>query len=253
MSSGLYCAGCCCCTILIMVIVILAGSIKSLGVNTYGVDYSAITKTINPSVYTSGIHYVGFGHSFIEYPATIQTFEFSDSGSQTSSKVFARSSDGLMVNFRAQFQYQLTQGNLTKLYLRYGDDYKTPCIKFSIDSMSDQATQFTASEFFTNITTVKQSMEKRLADLLMNECFFIVSSLQIQNADLPNDFESSLSATNLAVQQVITEKQNQQGETIKQQNAINRAVIQAPRIVTKAEGEISAKVAQNKADMQYFE
>ena len=119
--------------------------------------------------------------------------------------------------------------------------------------MSDQATQFTASEFFTNITTVKQSMEKRLADLLMNECFFIVSSLQIQNADLPNDFESSLSATNLAVQQVITEKQNQQGETIKQQNAINRAVIQAPRIVTKAEGEISAKVAQNKADMQYFE
>lgn len=96
-------------------------------------------------------------------------------------------------------------------------------------------------------------MEKELSALLMNECFFIVSSLQIQNADLPNDFENALEATNLAIQQVITEKQNQQGETIKQQNAINRAVIQAPRIVTKAEGEISAQVAQNKADMQYFE
>ena len=155
MSSGLYCAGCCCCTILISVIVILAGSIKSLAVNTYGVDYSAITKTINPSVYTSGIHFVGFGHSFIEYPATIQTFEFSDTGTQQSGKIYARSLDGLMVNFRAQFQYQLTQGNLTKLYLRYGEDYKTPCIKFSIDAMSDEATQYSASSFFKNITNVK--------------------------------------------------------------------------------------------------
>jgi hypothetical protein len=49
-------------------------------------------------------------------------------------------------------------------------------------------------------------MEKELSDLLINECFFLVSSLQIQNADLPNDFETALEATNLAIQQVITEK-----------------------------------------------
>lgn len=252
MSSTGYCIGCCCCTILITTIVVLAGSIKTLQVNWYGVDYSAITKTINPTVYTSGIHFVGFGHSFIEYPATIQTLEFSDGDKASSGKIYGRSADGLMVNFRAQFQYQLTQGNLTKLYLRYGEDYKTPCIKFSIDSMSDEATRFTASAFFRNITNVKQSMEKKLSDMLMRECFFVVSSLQIQNADLPNEFEHALEATNLAQQQVITEKQNQQAETITQQNAINRAVIQAPRIVTKAEGEISAKVATNEATMQYF-
>ena len=57
----------------------IAMSIKSLGVNTYGLDYAAITKTINPSVYTSGFHFLGFMHSFIEYPATYQTLDFSDS------------------------------------------------------------------------------------------------------------------------------------------------------------------------------
>ena len=192
MSSGLYCAGCCCCTFLIATIVIIAASLKSLAVNTYGLDYSAITKTVNPSVFTSGWHWIGFGHSFIEYPSTIQTFEFSDAGSANYAKIYARSKDGLMVNFRAQFQYQLVQGNLTKLYLRYGEDYKTPCLKFAVDSMSDQSTKFTASEFFKNITTVKQAMEERLADLFINECFSVVSSLQIQNADLPNAFERAL-------------------------------------------------------------
>ena len=55
---------------MIVAIVMIAMSIKSLGVNTYGLDYAAITKTINPSVYTSGFHFLGFMHSFIEYPAT---------------------------------------------------------------------------------------------------------------------------------------------------------------------------------------
>ena len=96
MSSTGYCIGCCCCTILITTIVILAGSIKTLQVNWYGVDYSAITKTINPTVYTSGIHFVGFGHSFIEYPATIQTLEFSDGDKASSGKIYGRSADGLM-------------------------------------------------------------------------------------------------------------------------------------------------------------
>ena len=32
------------------------------------------------------------------------------------------------------------QSKLVPLYLRYGEDYKTPCTKFAIDVMSDEAT-----------------------------------------------------------------------------------------------------------------
>ena len=58
-------ARCCCCTcilVVIVTIVMVAMSIKSLGVNTYGLDYAAITKTINDQVYTSGFHFLGFMH-----------------------------------------------------------------------------------------------------------------------------------------------------------------------------------------------
>ena len=86
-----------------MVIVFLVLSFSSLPVNTFGLDYSPITKQISPIVFTSGFHYLGFMHKFIEYPSTMQTFDFSGNTDAVRGPIEARSMDGLMVNFRAQF------------------------------------------------------------------------------------------------------------------------------------------------------
>jgi hypothetical protein len=122
----------------------LALSFKSLGVNTYGLDYDAINKVISKDVKTSGVHFVGFMHSFIVYPSTYQTFDFSDNTGASRGAVEARTKDGLMVSFRANFQYKLSQKDLVKLYKKFGADYKTPCIRFAVDLLSDQATKFEA-------------------------------------------------------------------------------------------------------------
>lgn len=76
-------------------------------------------------------------HKFIEYPSQMQTMEFSDSPNANRGVVEARSKDGLMVNFRAIFQYQLNMKDLVTLYKRYGDDYKSPCIRFAVDCLND--------------------------------------------------------------------------------------------------------------------
>ena len=41
--------------------------------------------------------------------------------------IMGRSKDGLMVNFKATFQYQLLSDEIHTLYMTYGYDYKTPC------------------------------------------------------------------------------------------------------------------------------
>jgi expansin (peptidoglycan-binding protein) len=87
---------CCACTSLIGIIVIIA-SFSSLPVNTWGLDYSGIGKTINPTIFSSGIHFLGPAHSFIEYPTTLQTFNFKSGG--TGEAISARSIDGLIVTF----------------------------------------------------------------------------------------------------------------------------------------------------------
>lgn len=54
-------------------------------------------------MFTSGFHYLGFMHKFIEYPSSMQTMDFSKGADASRGPVESRSSDGLMVNFRAQF------------------------------------------------------------------------------------------------------------------------------------------------------
>ena len=140
--SGEACICCTCCGVIIAAVFAIILSFAQLPVNTLGLDYSPITKSIDNKVYQSGFYFLGFMHSFKKYPKTLQTLDFSDQYSADRGIIEARSNDGLMVNFRAQFQYQLNELNLLQLYLTYGDDYKTPCIRFAVDVMNDEAANF---------------------------------------------------------------------------------------------------------------
>lgn len=56
------------CIVLIGLIILLSASIKSIEINTFGLRYNPIAMTVEDKVYTSGIHWVGFACSFIEFP-----------------------------------------------------------------------------------------------------------------------------------------------------------------------------------------
>jgi len=146
------------CLAILSLIIFLSGAISTLEVNTYGLDYSNIGKTINENVYKSGIHFLGFGHSFIRYPSQMQTLDLGDGAKANRGMIEARSLDGLMVNFRATFQYQLNEKDLLTLYRKFGEDYKSPCIRYAVDCLNDQASKFQASMFFRNLTTVGTEM-----------------------------------------------------------------------------------------------
>jgi len=138
-------------------------------------------------------------HKFIEYPSQMQTMVFSTESNRDRGLIEARSKDGLMVNFRATFQYQLNMKNLIDLYKKYGEDYKSPCIRFAVDCLNDQAAQFQASMFFRNLTTVGADMQTKLEAVFLKECYARIQSLQLSKADLPQKFEDALQATNVAI------------------------------------------------------
>ena len=64
---------CCCCSITTIIAtgVLVLFSYASLDATEYGLDYSKITKTIDKTVYSSGYHFLGFGHSFVRFPSTV--------------------------------------------------------------------------------------------------------------------------------------------------------------------------------------
>ena len=153
--------GCICCSICcaaVVVVIFVSMSLSSLPVNTIGLNYSPIMKTINPKIYDSGFYFLGFMNKFIEYPSQIMSIDFSDEKGNDRGPVESRSVDGLQVKFSVQFQFTLNRGSLRELYTRYGEDYRSPCIRYAVDIFSDRASKFTASQFFSDLGTVQEDM-----------------------------------------------------------------------------------------------
>lgn len=133
-------AKCCCamcCLTVIVVVIFVSLSVSSLPVNTYGLDYSPIQKTINDRVFDSGFHFIGFMHKFLEYSSSTMSFEFSDDKNADRGQIVSRSTDGLEVSFSATIQYTFDRNRLKELYMKFGDNYKDPCIRYAVDILND--------------------------------------------------------------------------------------------------------------------
>lgn len=128
---------CCAITSAITLLILLINSFSSLEFNEYGLDYSSITKSINEKPYTAGIHFLGVGHSFIKFPKTVQTIEFSKEKSANSAPLKSRTSDGLEVTLEISFQYKLIYEHIYDLYLKFGPVYQPTFERMAIDILTD--------------------------------------------------------------------------------------------------------------------
>ena len=94
----------------------MATSFATIDPNNVGLDYNSITLSINKNtLFPSGRHFLGVGHSFIIYPLTAQGVKFENMNSRTN--------DGLLLTLDVSFNYQLTAqlSQLTFLYYTYGE------------------------------------------------------------------------------------------------------------------------------------
>ena len=46
-------------------VIMIACSFSSLHATQYGLDYDHIFETVDQQIYTGGLHFLGFGHSFV--------------------------------------------------------------------------------------------------------------------------------------------------------------------------------------------
>ena len=63
---------------------------------------SPFITQINTKGYVGGIYFIGVGHSFIKFPRTVQTIEFSKDNSRNG-LIKSRTSDGLEVNLEISY------------------------------------------------------------------------------------------------------------------------------------------------------
>ena len=243
------CSFCCCCacfTSFLLIIFFFA----SLEATEYGLNYSWISKNISPNIKENGLYFIGIGHSFIKFPKTVQTIEFSNQKTANKGPIQSRTSDGLEVTLEISFQYVLTKDKIYELYNKYGSNYNYIFQNIAVHTLTEEATKYTAYNFFMDRGKIKDDFQKELNEIFEQLCYSTIVFLQLRSVDLPNLFEESIQESEVKKQDILRAKAEQNKIMIEVDTKIKAAEYQKDVIINMAEGEAEAIYKQNKADVE---
>mmetsp|Transcript_103496 Transcript_103496/g.183859 ORF Transcript_103496/g.183859 Transcript_103496/m.183859 type:complete len:310 (-) Transcript_103496:77-1006(-) len=205
-----------------------------------GLDYNRITQSIGDEAWGTGRHWIGIGHTFVKFPSTVVTVQFThDSRDLLSGPLRSRTSDGLEVSLELSFQYQLNDKQLYQMYTTFGPDYHELFVRMGMDLLTVAATKHVARAFFVNRTMIGNMMEQTVKTHFREHAFVDVPLFQFQAVSLPTDFESAIKETQVAEQKIKRMEAQQQMRIVEYETE----VIQAQRYVQvrKQEGTAFAE------------
>eukprot|EP00448_Togula_jolla_P001418 CAMPEP_0170597848 /NCGR_PEP_ID=MMETSP0224-20130122/15923_1 /TAXON_ID=285029 /ORGANISM="Togula jolla, Strain CCCM 725" /LENGTH=283 /DNA_ID=CAMNT_0010922341 /DNA_START=87 /DNA_END=938 /DNA_ORIENTATION=+ len=211
--------------------------------------YNKVLNTIDPVVLdTPGLKFVGPFSTLIRYPKTLQTLAYN---SDDRDLLDGRTRDGLPLILGVTFQYQLQARNLYKLYTSYEQQVGSYTNLFrlvGIHIVTEAATNYTAYEFFSEKQRIASKMQAKLDEYFKTNLFADVSSLQINEDDLPEAFDSTIKLAATTKQKRIQMEQQKEAKKVEFQTAINVAGAQANVTIQNAMGEVHQIYAQGRAD-----
>lgn len=244
-----YLCGCCCCYTCCCSFLLILFGFASLEATEFGLNYSWISKNISPEIKENGLYFIGIGHSFIKFPKTVQTIEFSNGKNANQGPIQSRTSDGLEVTLEISFQYILQQEKIYKLYMKYGANYNYIFQNIAVHILTEEATKYTAYNFFMDRGKIKDDFQLELDKQFNELCFSNIQFLQLRSVDLPNLFEASIQESEVKKQEIQKAKAEQSKIMIEVDTKIKAAEFQKNVIINMAEGEAEAIYKQNKADV----
>jgi len=226
-------ASCVCC-LLVVGVVIGAASFGSVRQNEYGLVFNWMTKSITPKVYHGGRHMIGPANSFVVFPATVQTIEFSERrGRRTAERLHTRTKEGLALQLSISFQYLLKKDDLPELYALTNINYEGLFTRLARDQILEAASEYEGPQYWQERDRIAEYMHKLVAGSL-NESHCTLWDLQLLDVDLPNIYEDSITKTQVQNQLIQTRKNEQAAASIRADTDVLRSKFQRDISVVQA-------------------
>lgn len=184
-------------------------SIGQVDQNEYGLVMNWVTKKIGNRVYHGGTHFIGFWNTFVVFPATIQTIEFSERPwMHTSPALHTRTKEGLGLHLSISFQYKLNPDDIPKLYALTNLQYEGLFTRIARDQLLEAASEYEGPQYWQARRTIGDHM-RRLVDAQMRDSYASLWGLQLLVIDLPDQYEMSITMTQVQ-QQMAKTRANEQ-------------------------------------------
>ena len=180
----------CVCFIAVPAVIMIVLSFATLEQTQYGLDYNGITLSVdNITMASSGLYFLGLGHSFIKFPKVVQTIEFNSNNGQF---LHTRTSDGLPLTLGVSFQFTYNPTRLYDLYVSYKGQHRHVYENTATAVIANLACNFSAYEFFNDKAGITVAMQARVRDVFARQLYANVVSFQISKVELPASFQAAI-------------------------------------------------------------
>lgn len=240
------------CCLSILPVVAIATAFGSLEINQLGLNYSLISNTVEPRGYVAGLYMLGPFHSFMKYPSTVQTIQFSNDHDSAGPPLRTRTSDGLEVTLEISFQYQLNVSILSDLYHKFGSEYEKIYVNMAMDLITMMATRYTATSFFSDRPTIARQMEDALKNHFGTAAFAEVPFFQLRAVSLPQKFEDAIQITEVQKQDIETAHREQKNVNVTMQTKVLQAEQHAQAIALAANASAQGIILHAEAYVAQF-
>jgi len=209
---------CCMLSFLTLVGLVAALSLDQVPPLHWGVRYNKFVKSADiDSVFGPGRYLVGPMRQFLLFPSSVRTIEFTDQPIQTDGQRFeplhTRTNDGLGLHLQISLQYRLRRDDVGLLYRRFNLAYEQVFVSALREKLIQTASQYNARDLWfkrADFGTFMQSTINNSLWQLHAECW----GLQVLIVDLPDNFEKSITETQVQKQLMRTREMEQQSKTI---------------------------------------
>jgi len=191
-----------------LVLLVAFKSVGQVDQNQYGLVVNWVTKAIGTKVYHGGTHVLGPWNTFVTFPATVQTIEFSDRPQRTTESLHTRTKEGLGLHLSISFQYKLKPEEIPALYQIANLQYEMLFTRIARDQLLEAASEYEGPQYWLNRKRIGDHMRQLVIEQLQT-AHATLWGLQLLNIDLPNQYEDSITKTQVA-QQLIKTRQNEQ-------------------------------------------
>lgn len=223
--------------VLLSALLLLLLSVGSVEQNEYGLMYNWMTKQIGTHVVHGGTHMIGFWNSFVTFPATVQTIEFSDRiGLRTAERLHTRTKEGLGLHLSISFQYQLEKENIPKLYALTNIQYEGLFARIARDQLLEAAAEYEGPQYWLERRHIGDHM-RRLVDRKLKESYSQLWGLQLLVIDLPDRYEKSITMTQVQNQIIQTRRSQQIAASIRADTEVLQAAFTRDIEVVRADAQ----------------
>ncbi len=194
---------------------ILGFSFESVDFNEYALKQNAITRKIEPTIYTEGLYFIGIFNNFITFPSTYVSIEFTPHPLAEDIPISVQTKNGLLVEIDISFQFRLRKADIINIYSDYSTAYKDFVQAEARSALREVAGSYTAEELYTNRSDVNSEMSNALVTSLSS--IVDVGNFQLRNIDFPDSFEEAVENYEVHRVEIEIAQLEQEAEMIRQE------------------------------------